>query len=597
MAITAVDKVKINKYLKEHAFGDICYLGMCEAIGKRQKIDDVEFIKYFTETIINEFQNSDKVSINHMTKLITTVEAFLTWINESNSKIDEEILDKIRSFGDFYQEYIDRTNQEKDFDFYNDYIDDLLKKVDELYLSEIKSESITKYISKIKELEDLVNKLNRELKNAEIIKNSIQSSNEQKSNDIERLSKEITDLRNETKNKSKNIKRLNENIDSLNIEIEQLQKKVVSIEEENILLKPYKEKYEEVFEEVSKLRKEVKDYFKIKKQEEETNAKNREIESLIYSKLLLERVSLDGLLKFVQDNGMVSSKNEIYSLLKNIKSIIKVDESSFSKCPSYKIVSPTIVEDRTFSINVPNECKSIDLMLAADFHIQEFNKKALLQFDMLNEYCVNHGINLILNLGDFFNGLCCKNVDYDNAIKNYRLVEEAISLIPKANGLYHAILGGNHDLSIVKYGFDPLEVLSNNREDIINLGYLHSTIQFENSIKKIGEFDIHHPDTFTLPMSMNDDVTEMNSYLEDVYNRCGRDRSNSYIDIFGHTHINRFNYPESYYYIGPFKTCACHVKINFDEDNEIQNMIFMPLSVTSKLTKNNEIVYQKKLYK
>ena len=223
MAITAVDKVKINKYLKEHAFGDICYLGMCEAIGKRQKIDDVEFIKYFTETIINEFQNSDKVSINHMTKLITTVEAFLTWINESNSKIDEEILDKIRSFGDFYQEYIDRTNQEKDFDFYNDYIDDLLKKVDELYPSEIKSESITKYISKIKELEDLVNKLNRELKNAEIIKNSIQSSNEQKSNDIERLSKEITDLRNETKNKSKNIKRLNENIDSLNIEIEQLQ--------------------------------------------------------------------------------------------------------------------------------------------------------------------------------------------------------------------------------------------------------------------------------------------------------------------------------------------------------------------------------------
>ena len=46
MAITAVDKVKINKYLKEHALGDICYLDMCEAIGKRDKISNVEFLDY-----------------------------------------------------------------------------------------------------------------------------------------------------------------------------------------------------------------------------------------------------------------------------------------------------------------------------------------------------------------------------------------------------------------------------------------------------------------------------------------------------------------------------------------------------------------------
>ena len=144
MAITAVDKVRINKYLKEHALEDICYLDMCDALGKREKINDIEFLEYFTETIVSNFRSDNKFSIKHMTKLMTIVDAFLTWINESNTEISGETLNKIRSFDDFYQEYLDRTQQEKNIDFYDNCIDYLIKKVDELYPVLEKNESFTK---------------------------------------------------------------------------------------------------------------------------------------------------------------------------------------------------------------------------------------------------------------------------------------------------------------------------------------------------------------------------------------------------------------------------------------------------------------------
>ena len=56
MALPPVDKTKITKYLKDHAFGDICYLGLCDAIGKRDKISDLEFLQYFTQCVANEFR-------------------------------------------------------------------------------------------------------------------------------------------------------------------------------------------------------------------------------------------------------------------------------------------------------------------------------------------------------------------------------------------------------------------------------------------------------------------------------------------------------------------------------------------------------------
>ena len=63
MALTGIDKVKLNKYLKEHANGDIYYLDMCDYLGKKGKIKDFEFLEYFTDCVIKEINNAFNVHI------------------------------------------------------------------------------------------------------------------------------------------------------------------------------------------------------------------------------------------------------------------------------------------------------------------------------------------------------------------------------------------------------------------------------------------------------------------------------------------------------------------------------------------------------
>ena len=95
--------MKLSKYLKEHAVTDIYYLDLCDAIGKRGKIEDIEFLEYFTDYTIQEFSKEGKISIKHITKVINTIEAFLCWLNEAKTTVKEETLDKIRSFPKFYE--------------------------------------------------------------------------------------------------------------------------------------------------------------------------------------------------------------------------------------------------------------------------------------------------------------------------------------------------------------------------------------------------------------------------------------------------------------------------------------------------------------
>ena len=42
MGLTGVDKIKLNKYIREHAIDDLYYVNMCDYLGKRGK--DFEFI-------------------------------------------------------------------------------------------------------------------------------------------------------------------------------------------------------------------------------------------------------------------------------------------------------------------------------------------------------------------------------------------------------------------------------------------------------------------------------------------------------------------------------------------------------------------------
>ena len=601
MAITAVDKVKINKYLKEHANGDIYYLDLCDAIGKRGKVSDVEFLEYFTDYAVKQFREGSKISTNHLTKVMAVIDSFVGWVHESKSDIKDELLDKIRNLANFYDDYLERTGIEKNEQFFNNSISVVLDKINKLYPSEVANESVSKYITKIAELEELVKKLEKEIEDTSKLCEVTQKAHDKKSEKVSELRTEISSLERSVKSKDKETTVLSATIEELREQVSSLQAMLANVQAENVELAVFKEQFEDLTVKVKQLRKTIREDKAAKKAAEDLEERHADITSLLYQKLLFERVDVDSLVQYVKAYGYESDKGEISGLISNMKRIINIDSSRFSLKPTYRIVPPAFTEDGQLSVDVPEGSKYYDIMLVSDFHMKEFNDGLLADFDMLNEYCVNKGISLVLNLGDFYNGNS-SSFGYDNAVKVYNSVEESILKIPNAEGVYHALLGGNHEKSMARYGFDPIDMITKEREDFINLGYTHSTIKLENSKSLLGKIDVHHPDNFYLPLDLNDDgldMVKMDDYLAELYERQGRSRDDSYIDIFGHMHKSQFNYPGSYYYLPPFSTGkACHLRIYMDEDTDIKYMVFMPLNtVNHHLVKNNEIVYQKILQK
>lgn len=604
MALTAVDKVKINKYLKEHAIDDIYYLEMCDFLGKRGKISDIEFLEYFTDYTINEFNKDCKISIKHLTKVVSTAESFLVWAHQEGSEIPEDILDKIRNFENFYEEYLEKTGNKLDEEFKEKCLGSIVAAVNELYPCE-QTESMTRYINQIKELNGNIKGLKKQLSELNKQYELLQTASNQKTDKIELLSKDLVAATGELQSKEKQLSKLEEVISSLNTRITELETSLQETQQENANLRPYQEQYESLTTEVKSLKEIIAANTKEKNNQAARQIKESKIEALIYQKILFEKATVEEIVRFIETQKLATDKNEVVNLLKRIRNQINIESNSFSLSPTFKVAHPNLLRNTKFTIDIPNGCKSYDIMLVSDFHLEQFDHKILTGFDMLNDYCVKNGIKLILNLGDFFHGSTGKPLEYDNAKENYHILEQSISLIPKVDGIYHAVLGGNHDRSIAKYGFDPISCLAQEREDFISLGYKHSTINLMNANQILGCFDLHHPDRFEFPIDLEDgaiNTREINEYLIGIYEKQNRNREESYLDMLGHTHKSQYNYAGSYCFIPPFfdgknKRGACHLRIYFDEDINLECMVLMPLSIGTKLVKNNEIIHQKILHK
>lgn len=604
MALTAVDKMNINKYLKEHAMGDIYFGDMRNTLGKRKNsVSDVEFLDYFTECVASTFRKDEKFSVKHVSKVVSCVSAILGWVKEEEQPVSDETLDKIRSFKDFYLEYLERTGTEKDDDLYGNYIVDAINRVNELYPSEVVSESLAKYITKVAELESVIKKMEKDINEAIRQNALLQADKDKKSERIDSLTEEVNSLEKDVRSKAKTIIGLTEDITSLEEKIKGLGSALEDAKSLNLELSGFKEKYEALVLEVERLQGVIDEDIKVKTAAAERKVKHANMESLIYQALLFDRINVDGLVRYLKDKKVKTDKSEVVEVLSSMKKVITLDNSRFSTQPSYKVVQPVLREDGVFEIDVPYGCKYYDVLLTSDMHIREMDGRVLRGYDAMLDYCAKNNINLVLSLGDFYNGTGSHTLEYEHAVQNYKIVEDAINKIPRQDGLYHAVLGGNHDKHMARYGFDPIKMMSEERSDFIDLGYTHSTVTLNSPTDYLGCFDIHHPDDFIFPVELGEDgidVEFMNGYLEGIYARQNRDREDSYIDILGHTHRSQFNYPGGYCYIpeyidGASKRGACHLRIYFDEDTDIKYMVFMPLgySTATRLTKQNEIVYQK----
>ena len=159
---------------------------------------------------------------------------------------------------------------------------------------------------------------------------------------------------------------------------------------------------------------------------------------------------------------------EYSNILKRVRSRINILTTGFNGSKKYQLIPPNYNKNQTLDLKADSEC--IDILLISDLHLTSaMNIERV--FNKINNYASNNGISLILNLGDFF-GFRNDNSDaYTRYSNGCRLVDKCINMIPTAEGIYHAILGGNHDKDSIKWGYDAIKELVDNREDFINLGY------------------------------------------------------------------------------------------------------------------------------
>jgi uncharacterized coiled-coil DUF342 family protein len=164
---------------------------MCDFLGKRGKISEVEFLEHFTNLAIHEFNKENKISIKNVTKIIAAVGSFVEWTKESELEVQSEVIDKIRNLKHFYSDYLERNNLEANQEFLEETIEPLISRINELYPSTTSNESMSKYINRISELENQLKTLKKELEDTTKLKNKYQDSTKQKNDKIDSLTQTI----------------------------------------------------------------------------------------------------------------------------------------------------------------------------------------------------------------------------------------------------------------------------------------------------------------------------------------------------------------------------------------------------------------------
>ncbi len=629
MALSAFEKIKVLKFVRERPMGKIFYYDLCKVLQRKRNANYIEFIEFFTQYSLDNLKK-DNISFNLLSKFISCIDRMLNWCAKENIVVDEILVGKIRLINEYYLSMLKRSGKENDKE-----VDILLnclnKTLDKLYPSKEDITQVSAYVKEIMHLQEQVKELSRqldektrlyeylekELKDKDkVVKkkqddvNLARNEAQKCVNEYNRLKREIADLKEAVSTLQRQImemSKLNEELrmentslsegsEQLRISVNSLEQKIESME----TLLEEKEKVLKTYEEVERRR-------SIEEQKQtECEIREQEIIDIILAKIASDGATIDELINSLALQGYDEvTKEAIYNYLIKIRQSINVSSSLEETKPKYVIVPPEVLTDGSFDIVIPEGCKCYDMLLTADYHLATFSEDVIKEFDKLLEYCDANNIKLVVNAGDFF---CFKYSHKTPLLKGFttsqKVVDRAISKLPHHPGVYHAVMGGNHDKDALNYGFDPIKKLTTYREDFISLGYDHVTITFNGQKSMLGSFMVHHPYTKFLDPVQEDCynneslIQSLNSY----YANNNRLREDSYLDVLGHFHrsgldtMNGICTIPSYTH-DRFNNGAWHLKIYFDEKTQIKYMIFIPLDLKDKLVATTEIAYQRLILK
>ena len=136
-------------------------------------------------------------------------------------------------------------------------------------------------------------------------------------------------------------------------------------------------------------------------------------------------------------------------------------------------------------ISMKEDNSDFKTLVISDLHFgNELERRDIL--DKLFDYCIKNDIHIILCCGDLLDGTFTKGRQHiQNALEQ---IEYFIQNYPYDKNISTLTVLGDHDFSILRnYNYDPLELISRQRQDIGIGGYNNTTVNIRND-----KIQLHH---------------------------------------------------------------------------------------------------------
>lgn len=596
MAISQVDIIKMNEFLQGQVNG------YYDVIPASTKMDLTELL----EVLIKLFRNGLKSGRKdiYLLNTLVAINSIIDELSDSEFGVDFTLANETKKLKEEYLKYAEKKGSKND-QIYNlvdlmsqyIYVDDTIYGEDEESTPESSENNLEENEEPVKNTEETLKTLNQEneeLKNqiAELRKELYAANKSEKNlqNRLGEAERRVNALKNEKKSFEKKATRLENSLNQANHVADKNAKKLEESEKENKSIKNKISELEKLRKEVTELRSREKG-LKTAKKTNNLDVLRVKVKKAMISLLMEKSMTFDSIEKELTKHEMLMSREDLFSIFKEINQEYTVDVDTNSKfgSPSYYIENPSFKSYLVTSIRTLNK-NYLDIILTSDWHTYSIEDTSLFRkIDLLLEYCYTHGISTMINLGDFYDYPIDSSINRaQNSIEARKRLEELAQKLPYQKNITHYIMGANHDEILRRYRLDALEILKNMRPDIISLGYYHAILDINGT-----PFGLHHPDT------KFNTLKDYKRGLSNFFFSSKYSKDDMYMNIFGHFHEYKY-FPFDGILSCPsldrdFKQDgAIHMRINFDSSGKIQNVEIIPINIKNSIKKCKRQVYQKK---
>ncbi len=228
-------------------------------------------------------------------------------------------------------------------------------------------------------------------------------------------------------------------------------------------------------------------------------------------------------------NEIAATLNLTNKQLFNIFNTIKSKGLEFKKTYysngeiKYNLIKKILDNNDKTLITSPNE-RHIKMLLKSDCHIGSVYER----IDLISkcyDYCVKNNIHVILDCGDFIDGIVGGNKKiHDNAMDQ---IDYFLKKYPFDKDIITFGILGNHDLNTLLYdGINFENIIESYRHDIVSLGYEKGSLNIKND-----KIFLSHPIANFEPVNIEDNYIGKKLILE------GHSHHSSIVDIEQHLKV------------------------------------------------------------